>query len=212
MGFSNLSWPACRRLDRTCLVRLVDLAPYGFVLEPRYWFYGWSRSPRMRLRRAVSDRLLRARETLPAGWNFKIWDGYRTYATHVRMVESFRKRLACACPELSARRRENLLWRYAGRVRKRVTRPDTHRNGGAVDLTLLDARGQELDLGTDHDALVPEAALDFFDRIRRPDPGQREIRDNRRILARAMAGAGFLRYPPEWWHWSSREPSPFPSV
>lgn len=182
---------------------LTDLAPYGFVLEPRYWCFGWSRTPRLRLRPAVADQLARARERLPAGWNFKVWDGYRTYQTQVRMIASFRRRLACANPHLDEATREKLVWRYAAKPKKRVTRPDAHRTGGAVDLTLVDAGGRELDLGTDHDALVPEAALAFYERKRSLNSRERIIRDHRRILAKAMSGAGFLRYAPEWWHWSS---------
>ena len=49
---------------------LADLAAHGFVLEPRYWFYGWTRTPRLRLRRAVAAQLVEAREALPKGWNF----------------------------------------------------------------------------------------------------------------------------------------------
>ena len=184
---------------------LVDLASpgLGFVLDPRYWCFGWSRSRRLLLRRAVAGQLVRARMRLPAGWNFRIWDGYRSYATHVRMVESFRRRLLCANPDLPASAREKLLWRYAARVKRRVTRPDSHRTGGAVDLTLVDAAGRELEMGTDHDALVPQAALAFYERKPRLSPQERIFRDHRRILAGAMSQAGFRRYAPEWWHWSS---------
>ncbi len=182
---------------------LVDLAPYGFALDPRYWCFGWSRTPRLFLRRAVAAQLVRAREGLPAGWNFRIWDGYRSYATHVRMVESFRRRLAAANPALSPAERDRLLWRYAARVKRRVRRPDSHRTGGAVDLTLVDAAGRELEMGTDHDALVPQAALAFYERKSRLSPRERGFRDRRRILTRVMVRAGFRRYAPEWWHWSS---------
>lgn len=183
---------------------LVDLAPYGFALEPRYWCVGWARTPRLRLRKAVADRLAAARAALPAGWNLKVWDGYRTYTTQVLMIRSFRRRLEVANPHLTAAQREKLVWRYAAKPKRKVTRPDSHRTGGAVDLTLVDAEGRELDMGTDHDALVPEAALDFYEKKPRLSPRERAVRDRRRILKRAMRKAGFLRYPPEWWHWGCR--------
>ena len=183
---------------------LTDLAPYGFVLEPRYWFFGWSRTPKVRLRRAVAEQLARAREKLPPGWNFKVWDGTRTYRTQVLMIASFRKRLASANPGLDETAREKLVWRYAAKPKRRVTRPDTHRCGGAGDLTLVDAKGRELDMGTDHDGLVPEAALGFYEGSTLLSRRERAVRDHRRILIRAMTSAGFLCYPPEWWHWSSR--------
>ena len=185
---------------------LTDLSPYGFVLEPRYWFFGWSRTPRLFLRKAVADQLARARETLPKGFNFKVWDGFRTYRTQVLMIASFRKRLACANPGLDEKAREKLVWRYAAKPQRIITRPDTHRTGGAVDLTIVDASGRELDMGTDHDALLPEAALVYYERKKRLTAQERRIRANRRLLKTAMRSAGFLRYPPEWWHWSSRLP------
>ena len=185
-------------------MNLADLSSYGFILEPRYWCFGWTRTPRLRLKPAVAAQLAEARAALPKGWNFKVWDGYRTYDTQVRMIENFRRRLACANPHLTEARREALVWRYAAKPKRRITRPDSHRTGGAVDLTLVDAQGRELDMGTDHDALVPEAALAYYEGRRRLTPREREARAHRRILARAMASAGFLRYPPEWWHWGSR--------
>jgi D-alanyl-D-alanine dipeptidase len=182
---------------------MAKVSSMGFVLEPRYWFFGWTRTPRLRLRRAVAAQLAEARSALPKGWNFKVWDGYRTYTTQVRMIESFRKRLICANPHLTEAQREALVWRYAAKPKRHVTRPDSHRTGGAVDLTLVDAAGRELDMGTDHDALVPEAALAFYERKAHLTLRERRVRDNRRILVRAMTRAGFERYPPEWWHWGS---------
>ena len=182
---------------------LVDLAPYGFVLEPRYWFFGWSRTPKVRLRKTVADQLARARMHLPTGFNFKIWDGYRTYTTQVLMIASFRKRLICANPDLSDAAREVLVWRYAAKPRRKATRPDAHRTGGAVDLTIVDRSGRELDMGTDHDALLAESALDYYERKRLLAPRERTIRANRRLLKKAMRSAGFLTYAPEWWHFSS---------
>ena len=184
-------------------MNLVDLSPYGFVLEPRYWFFGWSRTPKLRLRRAVAEQLAQARTSLPKGFNFKVWDGTRTYATQVLMIASFRKRLACANPHRSEAAREKLVWRYAARPKRKVTRPDAHRTGGAVDLTIVDRHERELDMGTDHDALLRESALDFYERKRRLSPRERTIRSNRRLLKKAMKSAGFLSYAPEWWHFSS---------
>ena len=71
--------------------------------------------------------------------------------------------------------------------------------GAAVDLTLVDACGDELDLGTPIDA-TPEQSDGAVllrrrrHRRRRPRPPD--------LLAGCSGGAGLVNYPTEWWHWS----------
>lgn len=68
----------------------------------------------------------------------------------------------------------------------------------ALDLTLVDADGVELDMGgavnghrTGDEKYCPLDASGLSD----------EARHNRNLLARAMGGA-IVNYPTEWWHWS----------
>ncbi len=70
-----------------------------------------------------------------------------------------------------------------------------HVTGGAVDLTLSHL-GVPLALGTQFDSFTKLANLHFFE----VEDGL--IRRLRRSLAAAMSNAGFVPYPPEWWHWS----------
>lgn len=71
-----------------------------------------------------------------------------------------------------------------------------HPTGGAVDLTLVDASGKEVDMGTD--------IADFTDpRIPTFSPGlSTRQRSNRRILCDAMAAQDFAPFYGEWWHFS----------
>jgi len=73
-----------------------------------------------------------------------------------------------------------------------------HVAGAAVDLTLTDAGGHDLDLGTPIDATPEQSAgrCYFGARV------HAEARINRTILARALERAGLVNYPTEWWHWS----------
>ena len=74
-----------------------------------------------------------------------------------------------------------------------------HCAGAAVDLTLIDTSGNELDMGgllnghrTGREHLCPMNA-----------PGiPAHARANRDLLARTMTAAGFVNYPAKWWHWS----------
>ena len=78
-----------------------------------------------------------------------------------------------------------------------------HNRGGAVDITLVDPQGKELDMGTDFDFFGKKAYHDNYDL---PD----EILDNRRVLKETMEKHGFWSIRTEWWHYNlgsaSRDP------
>ena len=67
-----------------------------------------------------------------------------------------------------------------------------HNRGMAVDVTLVDGRGNRLPMPTDFDAFVPEARADA--EVLEP------MRTNRRVLIEAMAAQGFGVLSSEWWH------------
>ena len=86
--------------------------------------------------------------------------------------------------------------------------PPPHSTGAAVDLTLIDANGQPLPMGSEIDAIGAVSEPDHFrQRADALPPGpQREAcllwHGHREALAAAMADAGFARHPNEWWHFS----------
>ncbi len=74
-----------------------------------------------------------------------------------------------------------------------------HTTGGAVDLTLIHAAGEWLDMGTDLNASplqTQEATYTHALNI------TATAKENRQILSEVMTKAGFVNYPTEWWHWS----------
>ena len=72
-----------------------------------------------------------------------------------------------------------------------------HNRGCAFDLTLCTADGVELDMGTDYDDFTEKAAADYTDLP--------EIcLENRKLLLKIMAQAGFDVLPTEWWHFDAR--------
>ncbi len=178
----------------------VDLGKLGFVMEPRYYFFGWSDSPRVMARKSLAVALARARKLLPKGCNFKVWDCQRDRRVQLKMIAAFRRRLIAAHPKWNERRLEKEIFTFASRPKLRVTRLDHHRNGGAVDLTVIDRQGRELWMGTDHDDLTPVAAMDYFESVTSLRAMDKEAKKNRRLLKKAMVKAGFYVYAPEWWH------------
>lgn len=74
-----------------------------------------------------------------------------------------------------------------------------HSAGAAVDLTLADADGRELDLGTRMNATPEESAGACYTRAENISDG---ARSHRAVLSTALTAAGLVNYPTEWWHWS----------
>jgi D-alanyl-D-alanine dipeptidase len=73
-------------------------------------------------------------------------------------------------------------------------RGSPHSRGVAVDLTLVDAHGKELDMGTAFDAFTP---LSHHGNVEISAEAQR----NRLLLLGIMTSAGFDFYRNEWWHY-----------
>jgi len=69
-----------------------------------------------------------------------------------------------------------------------------HNRASAVDLTLVDSEGRELQMPTGFDDFTPRADHHY------PDLPDRVIR-NRELLKGLMEKAGFISLPEEWWHY-----------
>ncbi|WP_051858072.1 M15 family metallopeptidase [Streptomyces cellulosae] len=147
------------------------------------------------LRQGVLDRLLRAQALLPGGLRLLFVEGYRPPALQRRYFEEYADELRAGHPDWSADRIRTAASRF-------VSPPEIapHSAGAAVDLTLADADGRELDLGTEMNASPEQsdgacytAAATITD----------EARAHRAVLGAALAAAGLVNYPTEWCSQSS---------
>jgi D-alanyl-D-alanine dipeptidase len=95
---------------------------------------------------------------------------------------------------------------YQQRLWDKVPNPDyvtppakgsMHSRGAAVDLTIVDRNGQELDMGTPYDFFGREAHFDYT----RLSP---KVLANRRLLRSTLEAVGFEGIRTEWWHFSYR--------
>jgi len=78
-----------------------------------------------------------------------------------------------------------------------------HNFGFALDLSVLDESGKELDMGTGFDAFTPLAEPreeQLF--LAEGKLSSRQI-GNRKLLRSAMEDAGFIQRPDEWWHFDA---------
>ncbi|HBH72915.1 MAG TPA: D-alanyl-D-alanine dipeptidase [Synechococcales bacterium UBA10510] len=86
--------------------------------------------------------------------------------------------------------------------------PPPHSTGAAVDLSLADAAGQPLAMGSPIDAIGAVSEPNHFAEVAAAssDSAERlealEWHRRRQLLAAAMQQAGFEQHPNEWWHFS----------
>lgn len=75
------------------------------------------------------------------------------------------------------------------------TRGSIHNRGGAVDITLVDLNGKELNMGTVFDHFGPESAHSYeqFEKI---------VLKNRKLLKKIMQRNRFESLDSEWWHYN----------
>lgn len=173
---------------------LVDLSQYDFVIDPQYYKNGLSKDQRIFLRKGMVEKLLEIQEKLK-DYKFKIWDGYRSREVQNNIYQDFKAKL----------RKDNPKWDAAKlnrEVGKFVTSADDHSRipphatGGAVDLTLVDLEGNEVDMGTGFDFFGEESQSLYFER----NNNDGKVRNNRRTLRNVMVEAGFRSDDDEWWH------------
>ncbi|MGW8326325.1 M15 family metallopeptidase [Streptomyces sp. NPDC055897] len=146
------------------------------------------------LREGVHERLLHAQELLPSDLRLLVVEGYRPLSLQRAYFEEYADELRTLHPDWSAERIHTAASRY-------VSPPGIapHSAGAAVDLTLADADGRELDLGTPMNASPEESAGACYTGA---DNISAEAREHRGVLGAALSAAGLVNYPTEWWHWS----------
>lgn len=76
-----------------------------------------------------------------------------------------------------------------------------HNYGVAVDLTIVDAEGKPLDMGTPFDFFGEEAHLGDEDRHIQSGRFSAVVKANRALLQEVMRSAGMRPYAKEWWHY-----------
>lgn len=206
---------------RDCAEPLSPLPPQLWRLQPHpYTLLGAPYGPKgcpFRLREGVIERLLLAQATLEsqaAGWRLAIFDGWRPLAVQHFMVEHAIAEL-CAARQLDRHRPSGGLEQVIADVARFWANPSAdpatpppHSTGAAVDLTLADAAGQPLAMGSPIDAIGAVSEPNHFAQVAAAstNPAERlqalEWHRRRQLLAAAMQAAGFEQHPNEWWHFS----------
>lgn len=165
------------------LLRLAEACPSVRVLRPQVIPY---------LRQSVCEKLERAAQSLPPGVFLSVWDAWRPLDRQRKIYEWM---TACALevfPHLSP---------FA--LRRKVNRwvapwdqpaPPGHCTGAAVDVALVNANNEELDVTAPFPRFIaaPTYTLGLTE----------EAQANRSLLVQTMLAQGFSNCRDEYWHYS----------
>ncbi len=155
-----------RAVEPTIRIDLRYAGHRNFLGEPVYG------APRAFLRREAAEALARVQRRLrDEGLGLLVWDAYRPLAAQWLLWERVPDPDFVADPRRGSR----------------------HNRGAAVDVTLVDLHGRELEMPTGFDDFTPRAAAEAVEVA----PAARRHRER---LREAMALEGFLVLRTEWWH------------
>lgn len=77
-----------------------------------------------------------------------------------------------------------------------------HNRGSAVDVTLVDRTGKELEMPTEFDHFTEQAHINY-------SGASTKAQKNRQLLEQVMTRHGFVPLPTEWWHFDAKNWSQF---
>lgn len=125
------------------------------------------------LRYKTVKKLIEANEKfMKLGYRIKLFDCYRPLDIQKKMWEIVSNPIYVADPKKGS----------------------IHNRGAAVDITLVDENGIELDMGTGFDHFGKEAAHTYQDL---PE----QVLKNRMLLKSVMESSSFKTFQSEWWHY-----------
>ena len=134
-------------------------------------------TPKCALRSSVAQKLALVQTDLEkVGLGLKVYDCYRPFSVTKQMWEVLPDPNYVANPARGSR----------------------HNRGAAVDLTLVDRTGKELEMPTPFDDFTAKAHRDYAG-------GSAQSRKNRQLLEDAMKKQGFIGITTEWWHFDSED-------
>ena len=128
------------------------------------------------LRKSTAEALVKANEAFKQlGYRIKLFDCYRPLSVQKKMWKILPGTHYVANPAKGSK----------------------HNRGAAVDLTLVDAQGKELNMGTPFDFFGKEAHHTYTEH-------SKEVLENRKLLKETLNKYNFKSIYSEWWHYEYR--------
>ena len=128
------------------------------------------------LRKSTAEALVKANKAfIQLGYRIKLFDCYRPLSVQKKMWKILPGTHYVANPANGSK----------------------HNRGAAVDLTLVDAQGKELNMGTPFDFFGKEAHHTYTEHTK-------EVLENRKLLKETLNKYNFKSIYSEWWHYEYR--------
>jgi D-alanyl-D-alanine dipeptidase len=113
------------------------------------------------------------KDFIKKGYKIKLYDCYRPLSIQKKMFEIVPNPVYVADPKKGS----------------------IHNRGGAVDISIVDASGKEVDMGTPFDFFGIQAGHNYTKL-------SNKILSNRKFLKKVMIENGFNSFDSEWWHYN----------
>lgn len=180
------------------LIELSEISDDSIIADMQYYKQNIRfATDKCYLRQSVWEKLIYGARLLPQGYKFKIYDGWRPFKVQRALYDDYRKSLEDSyCGRPLPDDFEQLVAQFVSVPNKDPKKPPVHCTGGAVDLTIVDADGVELNMGGAFDDFTEISNTAYFE-----NGGDLEARNNRRLLYNIMIVSGFSNLPSEWWHY-----------
>lgn len=169
------------------------------ICESAYYAQGIKGAvDRCLVRESVAKKLSEAVKLLPDGYGFKLYDTWRPYEVQYSLYYNYFGELADTgkYEDYTVRQLRELTKTFVSLPKKGGEISFVHSTGGAVDLTIVDEKGRELDMGSGFDEFSEKSNTDYYE----VHDGNETVRANRRLLYHVMTECGFTSLPSEWWH------------
>ena len=171
--YDTTQWADLADLDESIIIDMRYATTNNFVKEKMY------ECGRCFLRPAAARAVVKAHRLLQeGGLGLKMFDCYRPLPVQQKLWDKFKNPSYVTPP----------------------SKGSMHNRGAATDLTIVDANGKELEMGTEFDFFGKEAHHTYLEH-------SAEILANRKLLKETMASVGFGHIRTEWWHYSYRKGS-----
>ena len=142
------------------------------------------------LQKEVAERLSKCQDFLDSirpGYRLLVYDGIRPQQVQQEMWD--------ALDSIPLHRR--------GKFVSNPALGSVHNFGAAVDVTIVNIKGKELDMGAGYDDFreiaFPKLESQF---LKSGDLTQKQV-NNRKLLRRVMSSQNFSNIPSEWWHFNA---------
>lgn len=168
IDYDTSQWAEVSRLDASIVLDMRYATTNNFVKEQLY------DCGRCFLRPEAAEALTEANQKLKEkGYRLKMFDCFRPIPVQQKLWDKFQNPSYVTPP----------------------SKGSMHNRGLAVDLTIVNAEGEELDMGTEFDFFGKEAHHTYT--------GHSEtINQNRTLLKSTLESVGFKGIRTEWWHYS----------